>query len=161
MGLLGGILGGVTGVLGGLSRNKAIKKQMAMVREQRQANRDWYDRRYNEDATQRADAQAILTQTAEMIKQRNQASAGAQAVMGGTEESVAAAKEANAKALSDATSQIAVAGEARKDRIEQQYRQQDAAYADRLMELQGQKQGIFDLANSAVAGVSGGMAAGV
>lgn len=161
MGLLGGILGGVTGVLGGLSRNKAIKKQMAMVREQRQANRDWYDRRYNEDATQRADAQYVLAQTQKAIDERNRQAAGTVAVTGGTEESIAATKAANAKALADAARSIALSGEARKDRIEQQYRQQDTAYADRLMELQGQKQGIFDLANSAVAGVAGGMATGV
>lgn len=47
-----------------------------MLGEQRRKNQDWYDRRYNEDATQRADAQAMLTRTAEAIRQRNLASAG-------------------------------------------------------------------------------------
>ena len=109
-GIIGGAAGALGGIFGGISKNKMLKKQMAMIKEQKRENQDWYDSRYNEDATQRADAQAILTQTADMIRRRNQQSAGAQAVMGGTEESAAAAKEANAKALSDATSQIAVAG---------------------------------------------------
>ena len=95
-----------------------MKKAKRNVEAQRQKNQDWYDRRYNEDATQRADAQRILTQTEESIKQRNKAAAGSAAVMGGTDESVAAAKEANNKALADATSQIAADAEARKDNIE-------------------------------------------
>lgn len=101
-----------------------------------QENQDWYDRRYNEDATQRADAQRILTMTNENIKQRNQQAAGAQAVMGGTEESVAAAKAANNQALADATSQIAVNGERRKDQIESQYMQTKADLNDKLNNLE-------------------------
>ena len=97
MGLLGGIIGGAAGaagnIFGGISKNRMLKKQMAMIKEQQKANQDWYDRRYNEDATQRADAQAMLTQTAEAIKERNRQAAGSAAVMGGTEESVAATKE--------------------------------------------------------------------
>ena len=121
-GIIGGALGALGGIFGGISKNKMLKRMRNMINEQKRENQDWYDRRYNEDSTQRADAQAILTQTADMIRRRNQQSAGAQAVMGGTEESAAAAKEANAKALSDATSQIAVAGAQRKDQIEGQYR---------------------------------------
>ena len=97
-----------------------MKKVKKNLQAQKQANQDWYDRRYNEDATQRADAQRILTMTEESIKNRNRQAAGAQAVMGGTEESVAATKAANNQALADATSQIAVNAEARKDQIEQQ-----------------------------------------
>ena len=78
--MLGGIIGGSVGALGGLfgslSRNKALRRQMRMLGEQRRENQDWYDRRYNEDARQRADAQAMLTRTAEAIRQRNLASAG-------------------------------------------------------------------------------------
>lgn len=163
--MLGGIIGGATGALGGIfggiSKNKMLKKQMAMINEQKRENQDWYDRRYNEDATQRADAQAILTKTADMIKQRNRQSAGTQAVMGGTEESVAAAKEANAKALSDATSQIAVAGAQRKDQIEGQYRERKQQLDETLRMLEGQKQSAFDIASNAVGGAVNGFANGI
>ena len=91
------------------------------LQEQRKKNQDWYNRRYNEDATQRVDAQAILTKTEDSIRNRNRQAAGVQAVMGGTEESVAAAKAANNEALAQATTNIAVNGEARKDAIESQY----------------------------------------
>ena len=163
--MLGGIIGGASGALGGIfggiSKNKMLKKQMAMIKAQKRENQDWYDRRYNEDATQRADAQAILTKTADMIKQRNRQSAGTQAVMGGTEESVAAAKEANAKALSDATSQIAVAGAQRKDHIEGQYRERKQQLDETLRMLEGQKQSAFDIASNAVGGAVNGFANGM
>lgn len=125
MGILGSAIGGALGVggaiFGGISASKAMKKVKRNLQQQQRENQSWYDRRYNEDATQRADAQRILTMTNENIRQRNRASAGTQAVMGGTEDAVAAAKAANNEALADATSQIAAAGERRKDAIEQQY----------------------------------------
>lgn len=57
-------------------------------------------------------------------------------MMGGTEESVAAAKAANNQALADATSQIAVNGERRKDQIESQYMQTKADLNDKLNNLE-------------------------
>lgn len=162
--MLGGIIGAaggaLGGVLGGISRNKALKQQMKMVNEQKKENQNWYDRRYNEDATQRADAQAMLTQTAEAIKQRNRASAGSAAVMGGTEESVAATKAANAQALSDATTKIVVAGEQRKDQIENQYRERNSALNAQLQGLQGQKKDALSIASDAVGGAVNGFAKG-
>lgn len=126
----------VGSIFGGISASKAMKKVKKNLESQKQANQDWYDRRYNEDATQRADAQRILTKTEEMIKNRNRQAAGAQAVMGGTEESVAAAKAANNQALAEATSQIAVNAEARKDQIEQSYQQKDAQMQDALNNME-------------------------
>lgn len=165
MGLLGGVIGGAVGavgnIFGGISKNKMLKQQMKMVNEAKRDNQNWFDRRYNEDATQRADAQAMLTQTAEAIKNRNRQAAGSAAVMGGTEESVAATKEANAKAMADATSQIAVAGERRKDAIEQQYRAKNDAYDEQLRALQGQKQSALDIAGGALGGLAGGIGSGI
>lgn len=160
-GIIGGAAGALGGIFGGISKNKMLKKQMAMIKAQKRENQDWYDRRYNEDATQRADAQAILTQTADMIKRRNQQSAGTQAVMGGTEESVAASKEANAKALSDATSQIAVAGAQRKDQIEGQYRERKQQLDETLRELEAGKVDGFGMVNNTVGGAVNGFANGM
>ena len=160
-GIIGGAAGALGGIFGGISKNKMLKKMRKMINEQKRENQNWYDRRYNEDATQRADAQAILTQTADMIKRRNQQSAGAQAVMGGTEESAAAAKEANAKALSDATSQIAVAGAEGIDQIEGQYRERQQQLDETLRQLQGQKQDGFQMVSNAIGGAANGFASGM
>ena len=151
MGLIGSALGAIGSIFGGISASKAIKKAKQNVESQIQKNQDWYDRRYNEDATQRADAQRMLTITEENIKNRNRSAAGTQAVMGGTEESTAATKAANNKALADATSQIVANGEQRKDQIEQQYLQRDAELNEQLQNLEyGRAQAI----GSAVQGLS-------
>ncbi len=155
--MIGAAVGAAGSIFGGISASKAINKTKANIEAQKKSNQDWYDRRYNEDATQRADAQRILTMTEESIKNRNKAAAGAAAVMGGTEESVAAAKEANNKALSDATSQIAVNAEQRKDSIEQQYQQRDADLTNQLNSLEQQKAEAIGQAVQGVAGAAGSM----
>ena len=143
MGLIGSAIGAAGSIFGGISASKAMKRAKKNVEAQRQKNQDLYDRRYNEDATQRADAQRILTQTEESIKQRNKQAAGSAAVMGGTDESVAAAKAANNQALADATSQIAANAEARKDNIEATYMANDNAFVEQLNQLeQGKAQAI-------------------
>ena len=134
--IIGGAMSAVGSIFGGISASKAMKKVKQNLQDQKQANQDWYDRRYNEDATQRADAQRILTATEESIKNRNRQAAGAQAVMGGTEESVAATKAANNEAMADATSRIAVAADARKDQIEQQYQAKDAQLQAQLNNME-------------------------
>ena len=157
--LIGGVVGAAGSIYGGISASKAMKKVKSNLEQQKRDNQDWYDRRYNEDATQRADAQRILTKTEESIKNRNRQAAGTQAVMGGTEESVAAAKAANSEALAEATSQIAVNADRRKDQIEQTYQQRNAQLNDALNNLEIEKaqataqavQGVTDAA-SGIAG---------
>lgn len=156
--LVGAGLSAVGSIFGGISASKAMKKVKKNLQAQQQANKDWYNRRYYEDATQRADVQRILTKTEESIRNRNRQAAGAQAVMGGTEESVAAAKMANNEALADATSQIAVNAEARKDQIEQTYQQRDAQINDALNNLEQQKAQAISSAVQGVAQAGAGIA---
>lgn len=157
MGLIGAAIGAAGSIFGGIAASKAMRKMKANVEAQKKANQDWFDRRYNEDATQRADAQRILTMTEESIKNRNKAAAGAQAVMGGTEESVAATKAANSKALSDATAQIAVNGEQRKDAIENQYQERDTSLNNQLNEIEQNKANAISQAVQGVTGAAGSM----
>lgn len=108
-------------VAGGIAASREARKQNKRLEQQMAENQDWFDRRYNEDATQRADAMRLIQMTEESIKNRNKQAAGAAAVMGGTNESVAAAKAANNAALTDTVSQIAASAANRKDQIEGQY----------------------------------------
>lgn len=162
MGLIGSIAGGALGaagsIFGGISASKAMRRVKKNLQAQKEANQNWYDRRYNEDATQRADAQRILTQTEESIRNRNRQAAGAQAVMGGTDESTAAAKAANAQALADATSQIAVYAENRKDQIEQTYQQRDSQINEALNNLEINKAQAISQAVQGVAKAGAGIA---
>lgn len=159
MGLIGGAIGAGVGaaasIYGGVKASQAMKKIKANLEQQRKDNQNWYDRRYNEDATQRADAQRILTQTEKAFRNRNRQAQGTAAVMGGTEESVAATKEANAQAMADAASQIDVAGEARKDNIEQQYMSTDRNIQSQLNDLERQKaQNVQQAANGVASAAS-------
>ena len=122
-------------IFGGLSSASAMRKVKRNLQTQQRQNQDWFDRRYNEDATQRADAQRLLTMTEESIRNRNRQAAGTQAVMGGTEEAVAAAKAANNEALADTTSRIAAQADARKDNIEQQYMNRKQQFNEQLNNL--------------------------
>lgn len=112
--------------VGGILASNAAARRSArrarkILAEQQKENQDWFDRRYNEDATQRADAQRLLTMTQEAMRNRNRQAAATAAVMGGTNESVAAEKAASARAMTDTASQIAAEAADRKDTIEQQY----------------------------------------
>ncbi len=150
--LIGAGLGLASSIAGGVANRKARRKQEQMIAQQQRENQAWYDRTYNADPTKRADTVRLLTQMQEQIKNRNKAAKGRQAVMGGTEDSTTAVKEANNKTLADTTSQIVAANDAKKDNIEQQY-------MNRKNQLQNQQMGIeaekaADTAN-AVAGVAG------
>lgn len=157
MGLIGAAIGAAGSIFGGIKASKAMKRMKANVEAQKKANQDWYDQRYNEDATQRADAQRILTKTEEAFRNRNRAAQGAAALMGGSEESVAAAKAANSQALADATAQIAVNGEQRKDAIEGQYLERDAALNGQLNQIEQGKANAIRQAVQGVASAAGGM----
>lgn len=134
---------------------------MAMVAQQQRENQDWYDRRYNEDATQRADAQRLLSITEDSIKKRNRAAAGTAAVMGGTNESIAAEKEAGNKAMADAVSQINAAGEQRKDQIENQYMARKDQLNNAMRELEGQKSSALDIIGQGIGGAASGVGLGL
>ena len=150
--LIGAGLGLASSIAGGVANRKARRKQEQMIAQQQKENQAWYDRKYNEDPTKRADTVRLLTQMQEQIKNRNKAAKGRQAVMGGTEDSTTAVKEANNKTLADTTSQIVAANDARKDNIEQQYMNRKNQLQNQQMGLEAEK--AADSAN-AVAGVAG------
>lgn len=107
----------------GMAQSAKAKKEADAKREAlQQENENWFNRRYNEDPLQRSSAQRVLTRMTEDMRKRNKAAAGRAAVMGGTEESVAAEKARSTEAMAEAASRIAAQGDAEKDRIEEQYR---------------------------------------
>lgn len=134
--LIGAGMSAAGSIYGYMKASEAARKAKGEVEAQRRANKAWYERRYNEDATQRADAQRILTNTAERVARRNQAAMGTQAVMGGTDESLSATKEANNRAIAEAASQIAAMGDRRKDAIEGQYMNRDASLGGELAQTE-------------------------
>lgn len=141
-------------IAGAVSKNKQINSKSKQIDKRLKENENWYNRRYNEDATQRADAQRMLNITEEAIKRRNKAAAGKAAVMGGTEESIAAEKEANNQAYANAVGQIAAASERRKDAIEQQYLNRKSSLEDAQIDLESQRANGLDIASGVIGGAA-------
>lgn len=150
--IIGAALSVGSSIYSGIANRKAQKKREQAIEAQQKENQAWYDRKYNEDPTKRADTMRLLTQMQEQIKNRNKAAKGRQAVMGGTEDSTTTVKEANNKTLADTTSQIVAANEQRKDNIEQQYLTRKQSLNDQKNGLEAEK--ATNTAN-AVAGVAG------
>lgn len=159
--LIGAGLGLASSIAGGIANRKARRKQEQMIAQQQKENQAWYDRKYNEDPTKRADTVRLLTQMQEQIKNRNKAAKGRQAVMGGTEDSTTAVKEANNKTLADTTAQIVAANDARKDNIENQYRARKSQLQGQQMGLEAEKAADTANAVSGVAGTAANIAAAV
>lgn len=123
--LIGAGMSAIGSVAGGVAGSKARRRAKQYIEDSARRERNWYDRRINEDESQRADAQRLLSMTYDNIKARNSSAAGAQAVVGGTDESVAADKAANSRALADAAAQIAASGAERKGQIEEKHLQNE------------------------------------
>ena len=161
MGKVGGIISGAAGLagglFGGLAQRSRLRKQREMVQKAQGENEDWYNRNYNEDMTQRADAQRVLSLTEQRIRERNRQAAGAAAVAGGSDEGVAAAKAAGNQAAADAASQVAASGGARKERVENQYIARKDALDEEARRLEGATPSALDIASGAIGGGANGL----
>lgn len=160
--LIGTLISAAAGLGGNLYGNIAAKKnaekQEGVIRGLQQDNENWYNRRYNEDFTQRADAQRVLQQASNTLRERNKAAQGRAAVMGATADGVAAEKEANSQAYADAVSRVAAAGASNKDAIEQQYMQQKANLEGQLGSMYGNRAANTSLAGSQAMAAGGQLA---
>ena len=115
----------IGGVLSSRAARKAQRERNKAFENQLSKNRTWYEREYNADSTMRADTQRLLTRAEDNIRRRNKEMSGQQAVMGGSEEAVAAAKAANNEVMANTIADIAANAEARKDAIAAEYRQNE------------------------------------
>lgn len=150
--IIGAGLSLASSIAGGIANRNAAKEKEAQLQKQQEENKAWYTKKYYEDPTKRADTQRLLTQMQEQIKNRNKAAKGRQAVMGGTEDSTTAVKEANNKTIADTISQIVAKNDSRKDAIEQQY--QNNKYRIEGNQMQVNAENAANTANT-VAGVAG------
>ena len=122
-------------ILGAIGTARKMRKVRKNLKKQMAENQAWYNQRYNEDATQRADAQRVLTQTMDAIKNRNRGAQGTAAVMGGTTEGVAAAQAEQAEMLGNTMSGINQSAEVRKDAVENTYLNRKDTLNNKMNEL--------------------------
>ncbi len=148
-------------VFGGSKAAKAQEEANRLLEQQKRENQAWYERRYNEDPTQTASAQNMIRMAKDAADRQYRRAEGAAAVAGGTDEAVAQAKEAGNRMVADAVANIAAQGTARRDAIEGQYRQADAALTQQqIAAKQGKAQAISGAAGQA-AGAFGNVAGGL
>lgn len=135
--MIGAIIGAATsiggGVVGAIQARKARQKREEELKNREQRQAATYARRANQDYTQRADAQRMLRMTSDILKERQAAAAGRQAVMGVTDSGMAAEREVAEKVLTDTAAELAAVGEAEKRAAEDTYQaQQDANAQERV-----------------------------
>jgi hypothetical protein len=137
-------------IFGGSSAAKKAKQASAIVAQNQADNQAWYNRRYNEDYSQTAEAQNALNSARTALDEQYKKAAATAAVTGATGTAVAQQKAAANAAMADTAAQIAKAGTSRKDSIESQYMANDASYDNqRISILTGQANNISSAAGSA------------
>lgn len=116
-----GALSAGTSVAGGLSSRNAVKKAARQVKYRRNAEKAWYDKEYNTDYIDTKAGQNLLRRAQEVQDKYVKRAEGAAAVGGGTDASVALAKENANKAVSDTIANVAAQDTARKQRVADQH----------------------------------------
>lgn len=142
-----------------ISQARQAREQRRALDKQEKDNENWYNRRYNEDMTQRGTAQAALTAMRDAQRARMARSAGAEAVTGASSEVSAAEKQAANKAIGDTMSTINAQGDAVKDKVESQYMSEKRNIANQRANLRTNQMQNTALAAGQAASVAGGIIA--
>lgn len=116
-----GALSAGTSVAGGLLSRNAAKKAARQVRYRKNAEKAWYDKEYNTDYIDTKAGQNLMRRAQEVQDKYVKRAEGAAAVGGGTDASVALAKENANKAVSDTIANVAAQDTARKQRVADQH----------------------------------------
>lgn len=157
-GLAGAAMGAVAGIAGGIVNSKRSKLMNQQLDDSQQENQAWYDRKYNEDYTQRADAQNALRLTTEQMEKMNRQSRASNIVAGGTAESLALDKQASNNLLQNTTANIVANAEQYKQGVENQYLDTNANIQNQRMSILGAQ--MKNAANSASAVAEAGASMG-
>lgn len=115
-------------IYGAVKSSQANKRAQALLQNQKDENRKWYEQRMAEDYTQRADVQNVLRKQRDLFNEQYQRARATNIVAGGTDESLALQQQAANETMGDTMANIAAQSSAYKEGIENQYRAQDAAY---------------------------------
>lgn len=159
--IAGAALGLGGSIFGGIQAARAAKKQKKILNRQEAENAAWYNRRYNEGGTQRADAQRMFTKARAAMREGMQSARGRQIVAGGTDTAVEAARRNNSDTLAETASRIAANADARKDAVEQQYRQTQQGIDTSRANLEAGRAANISQATTGVAEAAGKLGAAI
>lgn len=131
-----------SGVSAGISANaskQANKAAEDVMKAQQSANDQWWQAKQNENYLDSAEAQAAISKAREMAQEQMANARGAQAVMGGTDASIASAQQSANKMISDTISGVAATSTARRDAAEQTYLNRNNELSRQLIDYYGQR----------------------
>ena len=114
-------------IYGGIKSAQDNQRAQALIQQQRDENKAWYNLRRNQDYTQRADVQAAIKRQRELLNEQYDRARATNVVAGGTDEALALQQKAANQSLSNTMTDVAAQSSAYKDKVEEQYRAQDAA----------------------------------
>ena len=141
--MFGSILKGVTGlggaIFGGVSAGKNRRRALREVRGAQADNQALFDSQYYADATQRADAQNLMSHLRDNLKKRGQQSANVAAVTGATPEAQLAQREQDNQVITDTYRDIGARGEAHKDKVMDRYVNQKNALTQGIIDMRNQR----------------------
>jgi hypothetical protein len=126
----------------GIAQNKKRKALAGMrsdVAGDRAANNAWYSANALSDYTQRADAQNMFRHLRENLKSSRDTTTATAAVTGATPAAVAAAKETDAKTISNIYGNVAAMGQQYKDNVTNQYLNRQAWLRNAMLGLDSQE----------------------
>lgn len=136
---ISGAVGLGTSLLGGAA--SAHARRLAEKRSDAVYNREYARelRDYNENPTDRADNQALLTRVEKFNMKNWRRAQGAKAVGAGTDAAAQMQKDAGNELMASTISNMAAQNAARKDRATERMNQTDQAYANRQMAFDNQR----------------------
>ena len=105
----------------------------------RTENKEWYNRKMNEDYLSRSDVQNTLRKQRELLQEQYKRSRATNVVAGGTDESLALQQREANRVLGETTAEIASHASAYKDSIEQQYRNAETQLSQQQQQIYGQQ----------------------
>ncbi len=118
---LGAVAGLGESIYGGIKAGEERKRMDDYLRGQKADNETWYNQNYYGDYLQRADTQALMKRTRDMLKKNNEVAANTAVVTGATPEAQNAVKEQSNKVITDTATNLGAMWQRWKDNISNQY----------------------------------------
>lgn len=123
----GAVVGAVSSGIAAKKSAQANEKARQLIQQRRDDNKAWYNAKMSSDYTMRPDAQNVINRQRELLDEQYKNAKATNIVSGGTDASVAMQKAAANDAMAQTMSDIASNAADYKDKVEQQYRAEDAA----------------------------------
>lgn len=156
----------VSSGVGAINEGKKRRQMNQRLNEMKDENQAFFNQDYYGDYTQRADAQNVIRQMRDALKEQSKRDEGSAVVTGATIESQAANKEARNKAMSNLFGNLGAMGEQFKERAKNRYLARKSAlegmeYDNILQDAQSSgnllQNGLQGLASTDWASILGGL----